>query len=73
MANSIKLELPDARILLGLWSLPTEGAARWIRKIKESSGSALYTNIDQALRGIASLVPQVSDELQTSEGRPDAA
>ena len=60
MANSIKLEVPDARILLGLWSLPTEGAARWIRRIKESSGSALYTNIEQAIRGIASLVPKVS-------------
>ena len=63
MANSIKLEVPDARILLGLWSLPTEGTARWIRRIKESSGSALYTNIEQAIRGIASLVPQVGDEL----------
>ena len=67
MANSIKLEIPDAQILLGLWSLPNEGAARWIRRIKESSGSALYTNIEEAIRGIASLVPQVSDELQTSE------
>src|SRR6201994_1764429 len=28
MANSIKLEVPGARILLGLWSLPAEGAAR---------------------------------------------
>jgi predicted PurR-regulated permease PerM len=73
MANSIKLEVPDAQILLGLWSLPTEGAARWIRRIKESSGSALYTNIEEAIRGIASLVPQVSEELQTSERRPDAA
>jgi predicted PurR-regulated permease PerM len=73
MANSIKLELPDARILLGLWSLPTEGAARWIRRIKESSGNALYTNIEEAMRGIASLVPQVSDELQTSARKPDAA
>jgi predicted PurR-regulated permease PerM len=73
MANSIKLELPDARILLGLWSLPTEGAARWIRKIKESSGIALYTNIEEAIRGIASLVPQVSDESPTSERKPDAA
>jgi hypothetical protein len=73
MANSIKLELPDARILLGLWSLPTEGAARWIRKIKESSGIALYTNIEEAIRGIASLVPQVSDESSTSERKPDAA
>ena len=25
------------------------------------------TNIEEAIRGIASLVPQVSDELQTSE------
>jgi predicted PurR-regulated permease PerM len=66
MANSIKLEVPDARILLGLWSLPTEGAARWIRRIKESSGSALYTNIEQAIRGIALLVPKVSDEIETS-------
>jgi predicted PurR-regulated permease PerM len=73
MANSIKLELPDARIFLGLWSLPTEGAARWIRKIKESSGIALYTNIEEAIRGIASLVPQVSDESSTSERKPDAA
>ena len=73
MANSIKVEVPDARILLGLWSLPTEGAARWIRKIKESSGTALCTNIEEAIRGIVSLVPQVSDELQTSERKPDAA
>jgi AI-2E family transporter len=62
MAHSIKLEVPDALILVGLWSLPTEGAARWVRRIKESSGSALYTNIDQAVRGIISLVPQAGDE-----------
>ena len=66
MAHSIKLEVPDALILVGLWSLPTEGAARWVRRIKESSGSALYTNINQAVRGIVSLVPQVGDELPAS-------
>lgn len=64
MAHSIRLEVPDSSILVGLWSLPTEGAARWVRRIKESSGSALYTNIEQAIRGIVSLVPQVGDELQ---------
>ena len=64
MASSIKLEVPNAVILLGLWSLPTEGAARWVRRIKKSSGSALYTNIDQAVEGIASRVPRVGDELQ---------
>jgi len=66
MAHSIKLEVPDALILVGLWSLPTEGAARWIRRIKESSASALYTNIDQAVRGIVSMVPQVADGLPAS-------
>ena len=64
MAHSIKLEVPDALILVGLWSLPTEGAARWVKRIKESSGSALYTNIEQAIRAITSMVPQVGDELQ---------
>ena len=64
MASSIKLEVPDALILVGLWSLPTEGAARWVKRIKKSTGSALYTNIDQAVEGIASRVPLVADELQ---------
>ena len=66
MAHSIKLEVPDALILVGLWSLPTEGAARWVRRIREPSGSAFYSNIDQAVRGIASLVPQMADELPAS-------
>jgi predicted PurR-regulated permease PerM len=63
MANSIKLEVPDALVLVGLWSLPTEGAARWVKRIEESSGSALYTNIDQAVGGIVTLVPRVGGEL----------
>src|SRR5258707_570539 len=57
MARSIKLEVPDALILVGLWSLPTEGAARWVRRIRESSGSAFYTNIDQSARRIDFLDP----------------
>jgi hypothetical protein len=44
----------DALILVGLWSLPAEGAARWVKRIKDSSGSEIYTNIDEAVRGIAS-------------------
>ena len=66
MASAIKIELPDALILVGLWSLPTEGAARWVKRIKKSTGSALYTNIDQAVEGIASRVPPVGDELQVA-------
>jgi predicted PurR-regulated permease PerM len=61
MASSIKLEVPNALILVGLWSLPTEDAARWVRRIKKASGSALYTNINEAVEGIASRVPRVGD------------
>jgi predicted PurR-regulated permease PerM len=61
MAHSIKLELPDALILVGLWSLPAEGAARWVKRIKDSSGSEIYTNIDEAVQGIASRAPPKHD------------
>jgi hypothetical protein len=64
MAHSIRLENPDALVLVGLWSLPTKGAARWVKKIKESSGSAPYTDIEQALAGIAALVPREEGNLQ---------
>jgi hypothetical protein len=32
MADSIRLDVPDALILVGLWSLPTEGAALSVKK-----------------------------------------
>lgn len=42
---------PDSLISVCLWSLPREGAARWIRKIRESS-HAVYTGMDEAVRNI---------------------
>jgi hypothetical protein len=35
-----------------------------VRRIKDSSGSAVYTNIGQAIQGIVSQVPRVGDEFQ---------
>jgi predicted PurR-regulated permease PerM len=55
MAHSIQQLVPGALIFVGLWSLPKEGAARSVRKIKESSGSVVYTNLNEAVRGIATL------------------
>jgi hypothetical protein len=63
MARSIQKELPDIVIVIGLWSLPPAGAARLIRRIKESSVH-VYTNLDEALRGISALAlppPQEQD------------
>jgi predicted PurR-regulated permease PerM len=54
MARAIQSELPDIVIVIGLWSLPPAGAARLIRRIKESSVQ-VYTNLDEALRGISAL------------------
>ena len=56
MARSLQISLPDAVILIGLWSLPPEGAARLIRKIKESQACSVYTDLEQAVKGIASLI-----------------
>jgi predicted PurR-regulated permease PerM len=63
MAHSIQLLLPEALIFVGLWSLPRENASRSVRKIKESSGSIVYTNLDEAIRGISSLIATAEKEL----------
>jgi predicted PurR-regulated permease PerM len=63
MAHSIQLLLPEALIFVGLWSLPRENASRSVRKIKESSGSIVYTNLDEAVRGISSLIATAEKEL----------
>jgi predicted PurR-regulated permease PerM len=69
MAQSIKAAVPEAMILVGLWSLPEEGAARWIKKIKELSGGAVYNNIDYAIRGIVPLIPLLPKvNIETLEG-----
>src|SRR6516165_9671659 len=62
MARSIKMALPETIILIGLWSLPPQGGARVIRKITESSVGGIYTSMEQAVRGIASLVSTASEE-----------
>jgi predicted PurR-regulated permease PerM len=55
MARSIQRLLPNAVIGIGLWSLPPAGAARLIRRIRESSVHSIYTNLDEAVRGIVAL------------------
>jgi predicted PurR-regulated permease PerM len=65
MANAIQGLMPNALIFVGLWSLPQEGAARSVRKIKESSGSVVYTNLKEAVRGIASLMSAATEEVVT--------
>jgi predicted PurR-regulated permease PerM len=61
-AKSIRLAIPDAVIVVCLWSLPPTGAARLVRKIQESVSGRVYTNLEQAVRGIASLVSSASQD-----------
>ncbi len=67
MARSLQLSFPEAVIVIGLWSLPPEGAARLIRKIKESQDCGVYTDLDQAVQGIASLIIPSRIEARSAE------
>ena len=67
MARSIKMALPETVILIGLWSLPPQGGARVIRKITESSVGGVYTSIERAVRGVASLVSTTFEETHSDE------
>jgi predicted PurR-regulated permease PerM len=62
MTRSIKQVLPEAIVLVGLWGLPSQGGARVIRKIEESSAGSVYTSLREAVRGIDSLVSTASEE-----------
>jgi hypothetical protein len=64
MARSVQISVPDSLIAVGLWSLPSEGAARLIRKIKVSVVGGVYTNLEQAVRGISSLVSPSQQEVR---------
>ncbi len=55
IARSIQQAVPGAIVSFGLWNLPREGAARWIRKIKESSASVVYTSMGDAVRSITAI------------------
>jgi hypothetical protein len=53
--RSLQRLIPGATILVGLWSLPEEDAAKWIRQIKEVSGGLVYTSLNDAVRRMKSL------------------
>jgi hypothetical protein len=52
MIRSIQHLSPSSVTSVCLWSLPKEGAARWIRRIKDSS-QAVYTGMEDAVGGIS--------------------
>jgi predicted PurR-regulated permease PerM len=52
MIRSLRHVAPNSVISVCLWSLPIEGAARWIRRITEVS-HAVYTAMEEAVRNIS--------------------
>jgi hypothetical protein len=73
MARSLQISLPDAVMVIGLWSLPSEGAARLIRKIKESQDCGIYVGLEQALQGIVSLIIPGRTEVRPESERSQKA
>jgi hypothetical protein len=64
MARSLRTHFPNATILIGLWSLPPQGAARLLKRLEDSAIGGVYTNLQQAVRGIVSLnAPAVIETL----------
>lgn len=64
MIRAIQHLSPQSVISVCLWSLPREGAARWIRKIRESS-RAVYTGMAEAVSNIA-VVTSAGSEIESS-------
>ena len=64
MTRSIKAVLPDVMVSVGIWSLPSQGGARVVRKITESPVQSVYTSLERAIGGIASLVLVASEEAE---------
>jgi predicted PurR-regulated permease PerM len=73
MVRFLRTALPEATILVGLWSLPHKGAARLIRRLRDSLVVGVYTNLQQALRGILSLMAPASQEGAAEGVRPEVA
>ena len=51
MIRAVKQVSPHSIISVCLWSLPREGAARWIRRIRESS-HGVYAGMEEAVRNV---------------------
>jgi predicted PurR-regulated permease PerM len=68
MAASIRAALSDAVILVCLWSLPPSGAARLVARVRESAAADVYTNLDQAVRGIASQISSAAEDSRLKSG-----
>jgi predicted PurR-regulated permease PerM len=65
MVRAIRQLSPQSVISVCLWSLPREGAARWIRKIRESS-QAVYTGMAEAVSNIA-VATDAGSEIELSK------
>ena len=54
MVDALCSALPNAVVLVGLWSLPTSGSAELMTKIQNAPVRGVYTNLTEALEGIDS-------------------
>jgi hypothetical protein len=54
MADALCSALPNAVVLVGLWSLPNSGSAELMTKIQNAPVRGVYTNLTEALEGIDS-------------------
>jgi predicted PurR-regulated permease PerM len=70
MIRTIRHVAPNSAISVCLWSLPIEGAARWIRRITEIS-HAVYTEMEDAVRNISTTKETVISMESALKGSDD--
>jgi hypothetical protein len=73
MARSLRVSFPQATLLVGLWSLPPQGAARLLKRLEDTAIGGVYTNLQQAVRGIVSLNAPTVGETLPEAIRPESA
>jgi hypothetical protein len=56
-ARFVQTAHPQASIAIGLWSLPSEGAARAVESIRSAADCVIYTSMSQAVEAIVSRSP----------------
>jgi predicted PurR-regulated permease PerM len=61
-ARSVQTAEPQASVAIGLWSLPPEGAARVVEKIRSAADCFVYTSMGQAVEAIVSRNSPTSQE-----------
>ncbi len=71
MARALQASLPGVHILIGLWSLPPQGAARLLYRLRGVGVFGVYTRLQDVVRALVALRPAPEGEPTPGLRLPD--